>query len=229
MRSTQQRRDVIVKAMQRWLVRVVWLFHFRGPVQLAQGPVVADVVVAAAAARGHVSGVPQRAVVLIFVHHHGHQFFGGKLRGGRRDASQQAGLLVELAPLREGDAVAEAGEHGQEPGELVVPEDLLEVVELSQVEGELVGAVSEDWRSEGLQGGHVARDQVEVIEEERGDTDGEHCAHEEQEQHMEPEKQTWTIRRSWLEHVMRSHLPGSDCVPVVDQKSRKYLSEDKAT
>ena len=58
------------------------------------------------------------------------------------------------------------------------------------MEGHLVRPRSspEDRGPERLQGGPVPRDQVEVIGEERRDAEGEHGAHEEQEQNVEPGK-----------------------------------------
>ena len=63
----------------------------------------------------------------------------------------------------------------------------LEIVEFSEVEGEFVGAVSEGRWSEGLEGAHVLRHEIAMVAEERRQTEGEHGAHEEQEEHVEPE------------------------------------------
>lgn len=142
------------------------------------------------ASRGRHRGCGPSGAVLCVAHggvlqHHRYGLFAGELCRGR-GGDKQAGFLVQLVALWVGDAIPEAGEDGEEPCPAVVPEHLLEVVHLPEVEGQFVGAVSEDRRSEGFQRRHVLRDEIAVVEEEGGQAQAEHCGHKEEEQDMEP-------------------------------------------
>jgi hypothetical protein len=87
-------------------------------------------------------------------------------------------------PSREGDTITQTGKYREEPLSLVIPKHFDKVVVASQMESLLVRAMSEYWGSEGLKRGPVFGDQVNVVAEERAETDGEHGSHKKHEEHM---------------------------------------------
>ncbi len=101
----------------------------------------------------------------------------------------------------------------------------LKVVALAQVERHLVRPVAGDGGPEGLQGRHVLGHQVQVVEEQRGQADGEHSTNEEQEQHVKPGKANVVITDIglFLLIIFKTDFPPSLPPPEIDdQNMRKY-------